>query len=309
VNIVVAGGSGFLGTSLVASLRGKGHSVSVLTRQPRHVDDVGWSPGARDPVWSRHVQEADVVVNLAGAPMDERRWSKTRKVLLRSSRVDATRALVSEILQSPRPPILVSASGAGFYGTGGDETLTEESPAGSDFLAALCRDWEREAARAARATRVILLRTGPVLSAAGGALPQLARPFWFFVGGPIGSGLQYLPWIHLADWVAMAEWAIANTAVSGPINATAPNPVRNRELAQALASTIGRPSFVRAPATAVRLALGEMADAAILNGQRVVPAKALALGFTFRFTDIVTALREIYGRTQARVEAGPSGRT
>jgi uncharacterized protein (TIGR01777 family) len=188
----------------------------------------------------------------------------------------------------------VNGSAVGFYGAAGDEPLSEKSAPGTGFLATLCRDWEDAATAAARVTRVVLIRSGVVLDREHGALPQLARPFWFFVGGPVGSGRQYLSWVHLEDWVRLTEWAIASADVSGPLNATAPNPVTNREMSRALGSAIGRPAFMRVPALPLRLALGEMADEAILKGQRVLPAKALEMGFTFGYPTVEAALGAIY---------------
>ena len=181
------------------------------------------------------------------------------------------------------------------YGSRGDEAATEDTPPGSGFLARVCREWEAEALVAAGRTRVVLLRTAVVLARHGGALPQLARPFWFFAGGPLGSGRQHMAWSHLDDWVAMVRWAIATAAISGPLNVTSPQPVTNGQMAQTLGRVLHRPAFMPAPAAALRLMLGtEMADALLLTGRRVVPAKALANGFTFRYPDIEGALRAIY---------------
>jgi uncharacterized protein (TIGR01777 family) len=228
------------------------------------------------------------------APLIGPRWTAARKRIIRQSRVDATRALAGAIASAPHPPVLVSGSAVGIYGARGDERLDEQTSPGSDFLAGVCRDWESAALQAAPGARVVLVRTGIVLARHGGALPQLARPFWFFVGGPVGSGRQYVSWIHLDDWVSLVAWAIANAALVGPLNATAPHPVTNAELATALGTALHRPGFVRTPAFPLRLALGEMAEAAILSGQRVVPAQALSLGFVFRYPTIDAALAAIY---------------
>ena len=295
MNIVVAGGSGFLGTALVSALRGKGHTVSVLTRRARRPGDVAWSPAEPSEAWTSIVRDAGAVINLAGESLVGPRWTARRKASIRDSRVETTRALVSTIVASPHPPVLISGSAVGIYGPRGDEPLTESTPAGSGFLAEVCIAWERAALDAARVTRVVLLRTGVVLAKQGGALPPLALPFRFFVGGPVGSGRQYLSWIHLEDWVAMTEWALLTATVSGPLNVTAPAPVTNAEMAAALGRALGRPAWIPTPGFAVRLALGEMADAAILTGQRVLPAGARALGFEFRYGTIATALAAIYG--------------
>jgi uncharacterized protein (TIGR01777 family) len=194
----------------------------------------------------------------------------------------------------------MSASGVGVYGTHGDDTLTEDSPPGSDFLANVCRAWEAEAGAAAAVTRVVLLRTGLVLDRHAGALPQMAMPFRFFAGGPVGSGRQYLSWIHLADWVGLVRWAAATTAVSGALNLTAPAPVTNAEFSRALGRAMRRPAWMPVPGVALRLAFGELADALLLGGQRVVPAKAQRLGYAFAFTDVNAALADVFGTAAAR---------
>ena len=292
---MVAGGTGFLGSALVDAWRREGHLVQVLTRRPVREHDIAWSPGANVPTWTTHIDGADVVVNLAGASIAGGRWTTARKAAIRDSRIRATRALADAITSVTRPPsVLVSASAVGVYGPHGDELITEDTPPGFDFLASVCRDWEAAALAAAPATRVVLLRTGLVLAGHGGALPQIALPFRFFAGGVIGSGRQYMPWIHLDDWVALARWA-AHTPVSGPLNLSAPNPVTNAEFTAALARALGRPSLVPAPAFALRLALGEMADALLLSGQRMLPAKALSMGFRFRYERVEDALRAIFG--------------
>jgi len=298
MHIVVAGGSGFLGRALVASLRRHGHTVSVLTRQPRRTGEVMWSPSSdASQEWWSVVRDAGAVINLAGESLAGPRWTARRKAAIRDSRLVATTALVRAIVGSPRPPVLISGAAVGFYGPLGDEAVSEAAPAGSGFLSDLCRAWEDAALEAARVTRVVLLRTGMVLSGEGGALPQLALPFRLFVGGPVGSGRQYVSWIHLDDWVAMTEWALLTAAVSGPLNVTAPSPITNAELATALGRALGRPALVTTPGFAVRLALGEMADAVILTGQRVLPAQAQRLGFEFRYATIDAALASIYGRS------------
>jgi uncharacterized protein (TIGR01777 family) len=295
MNVVIAGGTGLLGSALTAALRLGGHAVSVLTRgTARTGGQIQWSPDRPGEPWADVVRSADVVVNLAGASLAGPRWTEARKTTLVRSRVDTTTALARVIAAAGTPPAFVSGSAVGFYGAHGDEPLTEEAPAGDDFLARLCVDWERAAGTLAGATRVTWLRTGVVLSRAGGALPELARPFHFFVGGPIGSGNQYVSWIHIDDWTSLALMAIADATLAGPINLTAPHPVRNRELAQALGRALRRPSIVPAPAWPVRLALGEMADAAILNGQRVLPARAEASGYRFKYPTIGAALAAIY---------------
>ena len=294
--ILVAGGTGFLGTALIRALRADGHQVRVLTRRPRHTDDLAWRPEASTPLpWIRTLDDADAIVNLAGESIGSGRWSAARKDAILNSRLHATRALVTALAAAaPRPRVLISASAVGVYGSRGDETLTEASAPGSGFLADVCRAWERLALEAAATSRVVLLRTGLVLSRQGGALSQLALPFRFFVGGPAGTGRQYMSWIHIDDWVAMVRWALTTTAVSGPLNLTAPSPVTNNEFARTLGGVLGRPAYVRAPAFALKLVLGEMADGLILEGQRVLPACAEALRYGFKYSTLEPALQAIY---------------
>lgn len=294
MRIVVAGGTGFLGRALVERLSGD-HDVAVLTRHPRSSTDIAWSPQRPDDAWVRAVQEADVVVNLAGESLDSGRWTAARKAMIVDSRIGPTRALADAIRSASRPPAFLSASAVGIYGSRDEDTITEGSSLGSDFLARLCRDWETEAQRAADVTRVVLLRSGVVLSGSGGALPRIALPFKLFAGGTLGSGRQFLSWIHLDDWLEMVCWAMASMPFDGPINLTAPGPVTYAELARTLGRVLHRPTLMPAPAFALRLVLGEMADAMILSGQRVLPQKAQALGFAFRYPSLEPALRSIYG--------------
>jgi uncharacterized protein (TIGR01777 family) len=241
------------------------------------------------------VDGADAVVNLAGESIASGRWTAARKERIRDTRIRATRSLVAAIERaSRRPTAFISGSAIGYYGPHGDEPVTEQTPAGNDFLATVCRAWEAEALRAATATRLVLLRTGIVLERVGGALPQMALPFTLFAGGPAGSGQQYQPWIHRNDWVSMATWALHSPAVSGPLNVTAPNPVTNREFARTLGRVLRRPAVIPAPAFALRLVLGEMADGLLLTGARVIPAHAQAMGFHFEYPTLETALRAIY---------------
>jgi uncharacterized protein (TIGR01777 family) len=294
MRIAIAGGSGLLGRRLASRLQLDGHTVSVLTRRPRGPGDVAWKPDAPDGPWVGSVGSADAVINLAGESIAGGRWTGARKAALRDSRIRTTRALANAILASSRRPLaFLSGSAIGIYGPHGDEPITEETPPGSGFLSQLVLAWEQEAMAAAGATRVVLLRTGVVLAREGGALPQMALPFRLFAGGPVGSGRQQVSWIHIDDWVSMVRWALDTASVHGPLNVTAPEPVSNAALARAIGRVLGRPAIVRAPALAVRLALGELADV-VLTGQRVLPAKAVSHGFTFEHRDVETALRAIY---------------
>jgi uncharacterized protein len=296
VRIVIAGGSGFLGRALADALRREGRQVKVLTRRPGALaaDDVRWNPESGG-AWSGVLERTEAVVNLAGEGIADRSWTAARKAAILSSRITATRTLSEAIRACAHPPrIFVSASGVGFYGTPGDQPLTEESAPGSDFLATVCRLWERETSAAVGVARIVFLRTGVVLSRDGGALPRMALPFRFFVGGRLGSGRQYVSWIHLKDWVEMVRWAL-NDTVSGPLNVTAPNPVTNAGFAHALAAAMHRPALFPVPAFVLRGMLGrEMADALLLEGQRALPRRAETLGFRFRYPTVDAALDAIY---------------
>jgi uncharacterized protein len=296
MRIVIAGGSGLLGRALTARLQHDGDTVVVLTRRPRHAFDVAWTPEGPSRPWADTVAAADAVINLAGESIAGARWTAARKTALFDSRVRPTRALARAIQAAGQKPLaFLSGSAIGIYGPRGDEPVTEETPPGSDFLSRLAIEWEREALAVAPLTRVVLLRTGLVLTREGGALPQMALPFRFFAGGPIGSGRQWLSWIHIDDWVSMVRWALDKPSATGPLNVTAPEPVTNAEFARTLGRVLDRPAFMPAPDFLVRLALGEMADA-VLNGQRVLPAKALALGFRFQYPQLEQALRATYDK-------------
>ncbi len=308
MTLVIAGGTGFLGRPLAESSAETGDEVVVLTRRlppgrTQHdpgtgvpgVTRAGWDP-ARGGDWAALLDGADAVVNLAGESIAGARWTPAWKARLRESRLVTTRALVEAVRSARRPPrVFVSASAVGYYGAAaGDRVLDETAPPGDDFLARLCVEWEAEAARAAEAgARVVLVRTGLVLDAGGGALAKMLPAFRLGLGGRFGSGQQYVPWIHRLDWLELVRWALAEPSLSGPLNATAPDPVTNAAFARALARALRRPAWLPAPAFALRLALGEMADALLLGGQRAVPARALALGFEFRFRELGRALEHI----------------
>lgn len=286
--VTIAGGTGLLGSALAESLRLDGCTVKIVTRHPRRRDQVPWSDEA--------FNGADAIVNLAGESLADGRWTTSRKASILESRLNPTRTIVSAISASARrPAVLVNASAVGIYGTHGSEALTEEASVGTDFLASVCKAWEAEALAAAPITRVILLRSGMVLDRNGGALPRMARPFRLFVGGPVGSGRQCWSWIHIDDWVRLARWAIDTTPINGPLNVTAPVAVTSREFARALGRALHRPAGMPAPAFALRLLFGEMAEATILNGQRVLPAKATRHGFQFKYPKLESALRQLYG--------------
>lgn len=295
MKIVLAGGSGFLGRALLARLQSAGHAVANLSRRPRttHQEDLPWNPDGSAGSWARALDGVDAVINLAGAGVADQRWSDARKREIRSSRVLATRSLVAAMRQLASPPkAFVSGSAVGYYGDRGGDVVTESTPPGSDFLASVCVEWEREAEQAAALTRVALVRTGIVLHPEGGALAQMLLPFKMGVGGPLGSGRQYMPWIHRDDWVDMVIWLASTAAAAGPFNATAPNPVTSAEFARAMGAALSRPAFMPVPGFGLKLLFGEIAGS-MLEGQRAIPARALELGFTFRYPELLPALNAL----------------
>jgi uncharacterized protein len=301
MNIIIAGGSGFLGSALARALAADGHDVTILTRrgsaaaQPQsRTTFVSWTPDGTAGPWARTLDGAAAVINLAGESIAAKRWSAAQKQKLRDSRLMATRSLTAAIRQAARPPAaFISGSAVGYYGDRGDETLSEASPPGSDFLARLATEWEAAANDVTTLTRVALVRTGIVLDRNGGALPKMLPPFRMFVGGPLGSGTQYMPWIHKDDWVRMVSWIVSTDAARGAVNATSPSPVTNAEFSKALGRVLKRPSILPAPGFALRIALGEMADALLLSGQRALPVRATDLGFSFRYSNIDEALASV----------------
>jgi uncharacterized protein (TIGR01777 family) len=300
MHVVITGGRGFLGRLLADALARDGYDVIALSRSAAPDDRDGplrtvtWSPDGSVGSWAHAVDGAAAVVNLAGESIAGRRWTDAHKERIRTSRLLATKSVVGAIAAAARPPaVLVSGSAVGYYGPCGDEVVTEDTPAGHDFLGQVGADWEAAAQAAAGRTRVVCIRTGLVMHRRGGALPQMLPPFWFGAGGPVGSGRQYWPWIHWRDWVDLVRFAIRTESATGPLNATAPNPVTNRDFARALGRATHRPAFRPAPAFALRLLLGEMADALLLSGQRAVPARAEQLGFAFSFRDVEETLRAV----------------
>jgi len=296
MKFVIAGGTGLIGSALCSALLEKGHSLTVLTRSPVTSMPASnkkwrtWNPPSPGP-WEEAVDGADAVVNLAGEPIAAKRWSETQKKKIRSSRIDTTRALVAAIAKaSKKPGLLLNASATGYYGPRGDEVLTEESPPGNDFLARVCVEWEGEAKKAEdHGVRVIRLRTGIVLARGGGALAKMAPPFKFFAGGPLGSGKQWLSWIHIEDEVGLIVFLLEHPEARGPINSVAPNPVTMKVFCQTLGQVMRRPCWAPVPAFVLRLALGEMAEM-LLTGQRVAPAAAQRLDYKFRYPALHEAL-------------------
>ena len=297
MKILVTGSSGLVGTALASALAQAGHTVCRLLRPqsaahegPAEGFAVAWNP-ATGELGGAGVG-ADAVVNLAGASIAGGRWSAQRKELLRSSRVDTTRALVNALAKmNARPSVLVSASAIGIYGDRGDETLTEQSHPGTNFLAGLAQAWEAEALKAdALGIRVVLARFGIILAREGGALPKILKPFKLGAGGRLGSGKQWMSWVTLEDVVGILRFTIENAAVKGAINVVSPQPVQNAEFTKVLAKAVHRPALFPAPAFALRLVLGEMADALLLSSQRVTPQTLEKLSYRFLHADLTSAL-------------------
>lgn len=302
--VVIAGASGVLGRPLVERLSTAGYAVVVLSRSAgaqerattrNGVKTMAWTPDGTAGPWAGVVDGAAAVINLAGASIAGERWNEARKQQILESRIASTRSLVTAIQAARQPPgVFISASGVGYYGACGDEPVTELTGPGKDFLANVCVQWEGEAMRAeSDVTRVVTLRTGLVLARDGGALKEMLPPFWFGVGGPIGSGRQYWPWIHRRDWLALTQFALEQSGVSGAVNVTAPTPLPNREFAKALGRAVHRPALFPLPGFALRIIVGELADG-LLTGQRALPAKATRAGFTFEFETLDEAFADLF---------------
>lgn len=308
MKVIVTGGTGFIGRALSASLAALGHDVVVLSRFAggtyqgvRHVR----APIVREPTAdgkasysfsaeaAREIDGADAVINLAGAGIADGRWTASRKAVLKESRLSTTAAIVTAIENATtKPSVLLSGSAIGIYGSDLTATFNESSPAGRDFLAELCAEWEQVAMKAeASGCRVVLLRTGLVLAKDGGLLSKLRPPFMFFMGGPTGSGKQWMSWIHRDDWIAMVTWAMTTASVRGPLNVTAPAPATNTDFSRAFGAALHRPSLMPLPAFVLRIMFGELADGALLASQRVIPERATAGGFQFKYADLSEALK------------------
>ncbi|MBI3319457.1 MAG: TIGR01777 family protein [Candidatus Omnitrophica bacterium] len=305
MKLVITGGTGFIGRALCEALAVSGHDLTVLSRAARassdpRIRDVEWNPHVAG-AWERAVDGAHGVINFAGEPIIAARWTPAQKQRLVDSRVKTTEVLVEAIRHArQKPAVLISASAIGYYGARGDEMLDETAPAGSDFLAQLCRQWEASAqAASALGVRVVCLRIGLVMGRDGGALAKMLPPFRMGLGGPLGSGRQWMSWIHRDDLIGICRWALETPAVSGTLNATAPNPVTMREFSRTLGRALHRPAVLPVPGFVLRLLLGDMAQM-LLTGQRVTPAAALGRGFHFAYPQLAEAL-------QACVNPAPRG--
>ena len=300
MRIVVTGGTGFIGRALCVSLCQEGHNVMLLTRRieaqgpcDSTVTAIEWN-GRERGAWEHCLEGADAVINLAGAPIADGRWTDARKQLLIESRVLSTRLLVEAMSRrSSKPRTLISASGIGYYGASDDRLLDEGAARGQGFLSDLSLAWEAEALRAAElGVRVVMLRTGMVLEQDGGALPKMMLPFRFFAGGPIMPGTQWVSWIHRRDHIGLIQWLLTNPNVSGPVNAVAPEAVTMNRFCEILGRVLHRPSWLPVPGFALQAALGELGTL-MSTGQRVTPVKALSGGYGFHYPTLEPALQAI----------------
>lgn len=293
MRVVIAGSSGLIGTALVAELRRAGHDVTRLVRRaPGGADERRWNPPAGS-LEEGTLSDVAAVVNLCGAGIGDRRWTAERKQVLKDTRLTPTEVLAGAVAEHG-VGTLVNASAVGFYGDTGDAETDETTPMGAGFLATLCRDWEQATSAAADAgARVVTVRSGLVLSGHGGLLAKLRPLFALYAGGRLGSGKQYQPWISLADEVAAIRFAVEHDTLTGPVNATGPEPVTNAEFTSTLADALHRPAPWVVPGVALRLVLGEFADEGILIGQRAVPSALLRAGFRFGHESLRDALAAV----------------
>jgi uncharacterized protein (TIGR01777 family) len=300
MHILVTGGTGIIGRRLVEHLIQHGHTLTVVSRQaqkppalPAEITFARWD-GRTAAGWGHLVEQVEAIVNLAGAGIADARWTDERKQILWESRVNAGKAVVEAIgAANNKPQVLVNASAVGYYGPKQEEPVTEESDPGKDFLAGLCIAWEAATGPVeGMGVRRVIIRSGVVLDNRGGALPKMLLPFRLFAGGPIGSGRQWVPWIHYDDEVNAIRFLIENEAANGPFNLTAPNPLRNRDFARAIGKAMKRPAFFPTPAVGLKLVFGEM-SAALLEGQQAVPKRLQELGYEFKFSTAEAALENL----------------
>ena len=300
MKILITGGTGFIGSALTRSLTEQGYEVTVLSRNPDSVEKI-CGPGIKALNNLNQLKPEDTfqaIINLAGAPIFDARWSDARKQIIRDSRIGLTKQLVASMARmAVKPELLISGSAIGYYGDQGDTVLTEQSATHKDFSEQLCTDWENEAKKAEQlGVRVCLIRTGLVLAEGGGLLKRMLLPFRLGLGGRLGDGQQWMSWIHRQDWIAIARLMITDSSMQGAYNATAPNPVTNSEFARTLAHCLNRPALLPVPAWLLKILLGEMSGL-VLGSQRVMPERLLALGFKFQYTDLSSALNQVLRRT------------
>ncbi len=297
--ILITGGTGFIGKALIASLLAEGYEVTVLSRDINSVESIcGVGVKAINSLEALKPEDTfQIVINLAGAPIFDARWSDARKQIIRDSRINLTQQLVAGLAKmSTKPELLISGSAIGYYGDQGDTILTEHSGVKEDFSQQLCADWENEAKKAEQfGIRVCLIRTGLVLGEGGGLLQRMLLPFKLCLGGRLGSGQQWMSWIHREDWIAIALKLIVDTTMTGAYNATAPNPVTNSQFTKALADALNRPVLLPVPAWLLKKLLGEMSEL-VLGSQRVFPERLLAAGFKFKYTTLLSALTQLLSR-------------
>lgn len=302
MRVVIAGGTGFLGTVLTKRLTAEGHQVVILSRSggrtpapDANVRMVQWTPDGSAGPWAVELEGADAVVNVTGADLADKRWTAARKQELYDSRLHTTRSLAAAVRGAKvKPAVFIQQSGSSFYGSYDDgPEFDESSSPGSDFLADLCVAWEAEANPIGMTgCRLVIFRTAPVLTRKHGTLARMLPYFQFFVGGRVASGRQWISWIHLDDWTGLAMWAIGKAAATGPLNATAPHPVTNADFMRAFGRALRRPSWFPVPAFLLRILFGEMADVVLVRGNRVLPRRALDLGYEFKFGQIDAAMAD-----------------
>ncbi len=302
MRVLITGGSGLIGRALASDMARNGYEVVILSRRPERVTGLpagvsaAWWDGHTARGWGPLVDSADAIINLAGENIGSGRWTQERKRRIQESRLNAGQAVVQAVqLASRKPRVVIQSSGIGYYGPCGDEEITEASPSGHDFLSRLAEDWEASTTPLeALGVRRVIIRTGVVLSATGGALPRMVLPFRLFLGGALGTGHQWFPWIHLSDEVGAIRFLIENEAANGAFNLCSPSPLTNAEFSRLLGQRLKKPSFITTPGFALRLLFGEMATV-ILDGQRAIPQRLMQLGFTFQFPEAGPALKDLLG--------------
>lgn len=302
MNVLIYGGTGFLGRELTKELLSSSYKVSVITRNRQisadkvqsNVDLIEWN--IRTPLSSiTALREFDVIINFAGESIGNRRWSNQVKQEILNSRINTTRAIVNAINDGiMNPKVFINASAVGYYGPRQDEKITEDQGPGRDFLAEVCQKWEAKANKVNNgSTRVVTIRTGVVLGSQG-ALTRMVLPFKYYIGGPLGKGSQWLPWIHVEDFVRMVRFIIEHDGISGPVNGTSPAPVRMKNFAKILGEVLNRPSWFPVPEFVLKIVLGQMSEM-LLYGQRAIPQKIIDTGFEFKYPDLRSALEDILG--------------